>query len=72
MLCSHVDVEVRTAVGSEYFVWLLVQAGSVSGSSALFVVTLRIAIELLMPDSAIEKALCRDRLCADSFAPDVA
>src|ERR1051325_704621 len=71
MMCSHVEVEVRCAVGSEYLVWLLVQAGSVSWSSALFVARLRTAIELLIPDSAIEKALWRERLCTDSFDADV-
>ena len=71
VLWRQVEVEVRCAVGSEYFVWLLVQAGSVSWSSALFVGRLRTAIELLIPDSAIEKALWRDRLWTDSFDAEV-
>ncbi len=71
LACSQVDVEVRCAVGSEYFVSFEVQGGSVIWSRALFVSRLRTAIVLLIPDSASENALCRDRLCAVSFAPEV-
>ena len=39
-----------------------VHFGSTSGSSALFVGRSRIAIELLIPDSASEKAFPRERV----------
>ena len=71
MACSQVEVDVLSALASEYLVPLLVHFGSVSGSSALFVGRFRMDIALLMPASASENALCRELLCWDSCAPDV-
>src|SRR3954468_20908306 len=64
VVCFQVDVAVRVAAGSVYFFSFVVHLGRVSGSSALFVGTVRIDIELFIPASASAKADCRVFVCA--------